>query len=90
MQRPTGDGPSLGRQRQPSNGSSFGAGTSEAGEGVFGVGLEELLARDREARPWLQVPLFVKKALTYLTAYGLAPPLLLPCCCHRPALHTYE
>lgn len=66
--RPSGDGPSLGRQRQ-TNGA-VGAG-GEASAGVFGVALEELLARDREARPWLQVPLFVKKALTYLTAYGL-------------------
>jgi len=37
---------------------------------VFGVPLESLLAKDQHTRPYLRVPLFVHKALKYLTVNG--------------------
>lgn len=43
---------------------------------VFGVPLELLLAKDQQTRPYLKVPLFVYKALKYLTINGKHPTFL--------------
>ncbi len=48
-----------------------------SGGKVFGRPLEHLLEEDRRKRPYLQVPLFIKKATTYLIAHGNQIPVSL-------------